>query len=365
MRCVTRSLLALVSLAVVGCGGGGGSGGSGGGLPAGTIFVDAAAGSDAAPGTAAAPMKSITAALAVAPAAGTVSVSPGLYDAANGELFPILLPDGVTLVGDVAAQGAGPTPTLIRGHGALGGNVAVGLVGAEGCVIAGLTIEDTQYTVGYRAILASNVGVHVAACTFTDKNYGAVELVGPGDSEVKDCDFKSNSYALEVYGCPGTVSVHGNDFSGMPFPVNIEGADSHPTIEANTFLNLFAFGINVYAGHPQITGNQFASPNGCQHAMVAASTATALPVLRDNEFFGGGPAIEVELGVPDLGTIGDLGGNDFSSLGAGAPTLTHEGAAVLNAIGNTWPHSPPTKGTDIVVATPGTVVWGTQPGEVF
>jgi hypothetical protein len=77
---------------------------------AGNLHVDAVAGSDATgDGSQAAPWKSLTHALAQGPAAADhVYLAAGLYDAANGEAFPIAVPQDVSLHG---AAGGG---TVLR-----------------------------------------------------------------------------------------------------------------------------------------------------------------------------------------------------------------------------------------------------------
>src|SRR5262245_18313699 len=81
------------------CGGGGGGGG-GGGSPLPAIlahwYVDATAGSDVNAGTFAAPFKTIAHALAVVQVGQTIHAAPGVYDAANGETFPLVVPANVT-----------------------------------------------------------------------------------------------------------------------------------------------------------------------------------------------------------------------------------------------------------------------------
>jgi len=44
----------------------------------------------------------------------TVAVAPGAYDTANGEVFPLVVPSGVTLLGDEDNRGQG---TTVQGEG--------------------------------------------------------------------------------------------------------------------------------------------------------------------------------------------------------------------------------------------------------
>ncbi|TAJ16291.1 MAG: DUF1565 domain-containing protein, partial [Planctomycetota bacterium] len=78
------------------------------------VYVDAIHGSDATgAGTVAAPYRTISAGLRSLGGSGphTVHAAPGLYDAALGETFPLVVGDGLSLVG------AGAHETVIAGQG--------------------------------------------------------------------------------------------------------------------------------------------------------------------------------------------------------------------------------------------------------
>jgi hypothetical protein len=83
-----------------------------------TLFVDATSGSDAGPGTAAAPLRTLSAALAIADAGMTIRLAAGTYDEANGETWPMQVgfppsatpnvPSGMTIVGESGVRLVGP-----------------------------------------------------------------------------------------------------------------------------------------------------------------------------------------------------------------------------------------------------------------
>ena len=82
------------------------------------VFVDAVAGLDTNVGSAAAPWKTITHAIASMPVAGgTIQLAPGIYSQDSGERFPLEPRSNQTILGDVATRGASATPTVIRGAG--------------------------------------------------------------------------------------------------------------------------------------------------------------------------------------------------------------------------------------------------------
>lgn len=92
------------------------------GTPAPTeYYVDVNTGLDGSTGTPLLPFKTITRAIAVAGAGAFIHVAPGIYDTTSGEVFPILLQAGQTLMGDTLTRGAGPTPTVVTGIGVVPG----------------------------------------------------------------------------------------------------------------------------------------------------------------------------------------------------------------------------------------------------
>jgi hypothetical protein len=70
----------------------------------------------------------------------------------------------------------------------------------------------------------------------------------------------------------------------------------------------------------------------------------------------------IDGGEPNLGTAVDAGLNNFAAVSGAA--VVHHGNAAISAIGNTWQHSPPSAGVDIVVPGTGSVRWGTGVGEI-
>jgi len=114
------------------------------------------------------PYMTITAALA-APAvtSGTVVwVAPGNYTAALGEVFPIQLPAGVSLVGDETNKGQGAIATSVVGGTAIGGsgqyqNYEATIFPSANSVIAGLELTNPSLSVYGNTLLLLNDSVTI------------------------------------------------------------------------------------------------------------------------------------------------------------------------------------------------------------
>ena len=141
------------------------------------VIVDATTGNDGATGVCGAPLKTLRQALTAASVGQTIRALPGVYDVANGEIFPIVL-DGRTLVGDEETKGE---TTRIVADGAEDG---VSLRGTA--VIAGLKIEAP----GRRGVDVSAAGSSVT---------------------VRNNQVTNSAFAL-WFGTGGTHTVTGNRF---------------------------------------------------------------------------------------------------------------------------------------------------------
>uniref|UniRef100_A0ACD5GTC8 DUF1565 domain-containing protein n=1 Tax=Desertifilum tharense IPPAS B-1220 TaxID=1781255 RepID=A0ACD5GTC8_9CYAN len=77
------------------------------------LYVNPASGSDASGrGNTQAPFKTLTHALKVAKADTVIQLAPGTYSTETGEVFPIVMKSGVTIVGNPSTKGEG---IVIRG----------------------------------------------------------------------------------------------------------------------------------------------------------------------------------------------------------------------------------------------------------
>ena len=149
-------MILLVLAIVVSCGGGGSSGLLPATVthcyPAGvnpTLVVSAVTGSNTtADGTCDKPYKTISAAIASYVSGSTIWVAPGTYDTALGEVFPIIVPAGVALIGDEANKGKGSVNTEIIGNGQYLGALDAAVEPLTGATIAGLIVSATTVSAG-------------------------------------------------------------------------------------------------------------------------------------------------------------------------------------------------------------------------
>lgn len=332
---------------------------TGGRAPQADYYVDASSGLDSNSGTLGAPFKTVTHAVSAAGPNKTIFVAAGTYDTALGEVFPIVLESGQSLLGDVANKGAGPAPTVIYGSGYAGdipwSHTLAVLMAAEGSSIAGLTI-DAPYVV-------STFGIHItdATATITDNTfgsatvdlYGGVCATGSGTSNVKDSEFLTVSYGVYNDSHVGQMTVESNLFVTMAICIDIAGSSDSTLIRGNTFVGNGQNGMQVQDGSPVIENNTFIKPGG--YAEYGAIACSGTPTVRGNVFTCA-RGVRIEYGSPDLGTAGDLGGNDLSGVTGAA--IYHMGTSSVSAIGNTWASQPPVCGTDIVTTGSGSVTWG-------
>ncbi|HEY9602359.1 MAG TPA: DUF1565 domain-containing protein, partial [Allocoleopsis sp.] len=72
-----------------------------------TLYVNPVTGKDTGVGNSTAPLKTLTKALAKATAGTTIQLAAGTYNTANGEIFPLVVPSGVMILGHEPSKGKG------------------------------------------------------------------------------------------------------------------------------------------------------------------------------------------------------------------------------------------------------------------
>jgi hypothetical protein len=226
----------LLALAVA-CGGGGGS--SGPFVPVADWYVSATAGNDSFSGSPSSPLKTLTFAMAVATNGDVVYAYPGTFDAANGEAFPIVVPTGVTLLGDEANKGNGITPTEIVGGGLApapnpGSQLSATIVPGAGSTVAGFRIENPM----------------PSGPPFPEAMILPLGSVTLRNNRIEGSDDGVYAYnGVGLHTIVGNV-IQGNAVSGLVF--NGGGAGSR--VESNRIVGNLLYGVEVITAGADLGG---------------------------------------------------------------------------------------------------------------
>lgn len=188
------------------------------------FYVDANSGDDDNnPGTNALPFQTITHALVFAVSGETVKVRPGRYDVALGEVFPLQVPVGVTLLGDEPSKGldvkiAGTNPdkfinpVLQTGAGAVIAGLSIQNIGTE-IGAMGLVLDANQITVRNNTIhnngdsgiyvIEGSINHHLIGNIVRDNTWVGIGFISGGvGSKVEGNHLHSNTFGVE-YDAPG------------------------------------------------------------------------------------------------------------------------------------------------------------------
>jgi parallel beta-helix repeat protein len=249
-----------------------------------TLYVNPMTGNDTNTGSRLSPFKSLTRALKVTKMPTRIHLESGIYSSANGEVFPLIIPVGATVVGDEANKGAG---IIISGSGEYQspsfGIQNITLLLLDNASLLGVTVTNAS-------VKGTGIWIESAAPTL-------------GNNTFSDC------------GREGVFTT----------------GTAKPTILDNIFVQNTASGL-VMAGHSQgevvqnifqrnplgLAISDFAAPTIANNKLSENRTAIALsrnaqPVLRQNliaKNTQGGLLVNGNA-VPDLGNTEDPGNNIF------------------------------------------------------
>ena len=248
-----------------------------------TLYVNPATGSDnAGAGSQSAPFKTISKALKQAQSGTNIQLATGNYNAANGEVFPLAVPSGVTVVGNESNKGNG---ILIEGSGQYnsrleaGQNVTVLL--SSNAELRGVTVTNLASR-GTAAWIESTTAT-VTNCTFTKCKREGVFATGNAEPKILNNDFLNNE--------GGGITIT-RDSKGLIQGNTCKNAGSGISIDRNTA--------------PKVVDNKISD-----NRYGAIISGDARPVLRNNVIEN---SSEDGLSVtgkafPDLGHNQDPGGN--------------------------------------------------------
>ncbi|GAB4298464.1 MAG: hypothetical protein Fur0025_36950 [Oscillatoriaceae cyanobacterium] len=269
------------------------------------IYVNPTTGNDANPGTAAAPLKTISRALKTA-SPTSISLAPGTYSDATGEIFPLVVPSGVTLLGLEVSKGYG---ILISGGGSTnipgftGQNVAIVL--EDKAQLRGVTVTAPQGGVAPRsgiAVVVPSASPTLANNTFAN-SLGGVVVSGSAKPIISDNTFTDISGNAIVYTGNAKGEIRRNLCQRSNNGINIAGEAA-----------------------PLITDNRVT-----QNRTGIMLAGFARPVFRNNWIENNSQiGLNVtENAVPELGNSAESGGNILRNNGqydlqntATAPVVT-------------------------------------------
>ncbi|OUL21214.1 hypothetical protein BV372_31925 [Nostoc sp. T09] len=272
------------------------------------LFVNPAIGEDKeGNGGERTPLKTITQALKKATPNSVITLTPGIYSAETGEVFPLILRQGISIQGDAGNQGKGIT---IQGGGeylsrSFGGQ-NVTIVGANQAGLTGVTVTNPNPR-GYGLFIESSNPV-VLQNTFTGNTQDGVFVTGNATPTISQNNFYRN-------GANG-ITIAGN---------------SQAQVRENLFQET-GYGINIAQNAaPAISNNQI--QNNRSGILVQAS---AHPVLRNNIIEGNKEdgMVAIAQAMPDLGNDSEPGGNQFRNNGR-YDINASASKQVIAAVGNT------------------------------
>lgn len=270
-----------------------------------TVYVNSGSGRDTGNGTASNPYPTLTQALRQATEGTTIRLSTGSYTSASGEVFPLVVPTGVIVVGDEASKGRG---IVIEGSGTYDsptfGRQPIALRLDGNAQLRGVTVTN-RATRG-TGIWIESAAPTIANATFTNCGREGVFASGTANPAIVDNLFQQNAA------------------NGISIARNAKGE-----IRRNVFRRT-GYGITVSDNAaPLIADNDL-----IENRSGIVLNRSARPVLRYNQLERNtedGLAVNNDA-LPDLGRGQDPAGNRFFN--NQQTDLRNATALTITSIGN-------------------------------
>ncbi|BAY26073.1 hypothetical protein NIES2100_58840 [Calothrix sp. NIES-2100] len=271
------------------------------------LFVNPGSGEDKeGNGDERAPFKTITQAIHKATTNTVIMLTPGTYSSETGEVFPLILRQGISIQGDASNQGQGITIVgggeyLSRSYG--GQNVTI--VGANQTGLTGVTVTNPNPR-GYGLWIESSNPI-VSQNTFTGNTQDGVFVTGTATPTITQNNFYRN-------GANG---------------ITIAGT-SQAQVRENIFQET-GYGINIAQNAaPVILNNQIQ-----RNRSGIIVQANAHPILRNNIIEGSKEdgMVAIAQAMPDLGNDTEPGSNQFRN-NARYDINANAAKQVIAAVGN-------------------------------
>ncbi|MBE9145468.1 DUF1565 domain-containing protein [Planktothrix mougeotii] len=200
------------------------------------IYVDSNTGIDsgASTGSEAGPYRSISYALQKAQPGTVIQVNPGTYSQETGESFPIVLPEEITLQGDVSTNGQN---TVIMGGGNFVSptfarqNATIRTEGNSQILGLTLTNPNTRGT----ALWIESSNPTVSNCTFINSKRDGVFISAEGNPKISSNIFTQNAgNGISIARSAGG-EIRNNIFQNTGFGISIND-EATPTITENKII---------------------------------------------------------------------------------------------------------------------------------
>ncbi|HLO88586.1 MAG TPA: S-layer homology domain-containing protein [Nostocaceae cyanobacterium] len=253
-----------------------------------TLYVNPVTGNDSQNGSRLSPFRSITRALKETKSSAIIQLAPGTYNAASGEVFPLVIPTGVLVVGNEANKGK---DIIITGSGTYqsptfgGQNITLLLL--DDASLLGVTV--TNSTAKGTGVWIESSAPTLANNTFSNCGREGVFTTGNAKPAIVDNLFVQNQA------------------SGLVMARNTKGEVLRNVLQKN------GLGIAISDfGAPLVASNKFT-----ENGTAIALSREAKPVLRRNVISKntqGGLLINGNA-YPDLGHPQDPADNIFREQG--------------------------------------------------
>ncbi|NJL88971.1 MAG: DUF1565 domain-containing protein [Coleofasciculaceae cyanobacterium SM2_1_6] len=196
-----------------------------------TVYVNPSTGNNQGLGTEQSPYKTLTFAIQRVINGGIVILAPGNYS--NGEIFPIIIPSRVMVIGNINTKGRN---IIITGSGNYAtptfGNQSVTLRMENQSQLRGVTVTNPQ-TRG-TGIWVESTNPVIVSNTFTNCGREGIFVSGMGKPLIMDNLFTINGASGISYGRSGKGEIRRNTFTKTGYGIALSDTTA-PLIIDNTF----------------------------------------------------------------------------------------------------------------------------------
>ncbi|MBW4467932.1 MAG: DUF1565 domain-containing protein [Pegethrix bostrychoides GSE-TBD4-15B] len=164
------------------------------------IYVHPIQGDDAAAGDSLAPFKTLSHALQQAQPGTVIQLSRGSYSLETGEQFPLLIPAGVSVQGNLPGQGQGVTVTGSGSYdSAAFGSQSVTLLLQDDAELRGVTVSNPEPKgTGIWIESAAPTAPTVSGCTLSHCGREGILVTGQANPVIHNCQFLNNRAGLTL-----------------------------------------------------------------------------------------------------------------------------------------------------------------------